>query len=293
MMYNRASADPNGEPWSERKKYVWWDEEKGEWTGLDTPDFEPKKRPDYRPAPDSQGMASIAGNTPFILKPDGQGWLYAPGGTKDGTLPTHYEPFESPFAQNPLYRQRTNPTALRHAIPHNELAAPGDPRYPLVGTTYRLTEHYLSGPMSRFDSWLNELQPGMFVELSPELAAARGISHGDWVVVSSPRGSIEAHAMVTPRIPALHCDGRTIHQVGFPIHYGWAGEVAGGIANDLTSIVTDVNVSIHEAKAFVCDIRRGRLERATLHPDVPVVPRPRAEPMPGTTSQAQPEGISA
>jgi formate dehydrogenase major subunit len=293
MMYNRASADPEGKPWSERKKYVWWDEEKGEWTGLDTPDFEPNKRPDYRPSQDSKGMASIAGDAPFILKPDGQGWLYAPGGTKDGTLPTHYEPFESPFAQNLLYRQRDNPTAMRYDTPLNELATPGDPKYPLVATSYRLTEHYLSGPMSRFDSWLNELQPGMFVEISPELAREHGISHGDWVVLSSPRGSIESRAMVTPRMQPLRVDGRVIHQVGFPIHFGWAGEVAGGMANDLTSIVTDVNVSIHEAKAFVCNIRRGRLQTPGLRPSEPVAVRPEPLPVAGTGSQAQPEGKSA
>jgi formate dehydrogenase major subunit len=293
MMYNRASADPQGRPWSDRKKYVWWDEAKGEWTGLDAPDFESTKRPDYRPEPDSTGMASIAGDTPFILKPDGQGWLYAPGGTKDGTLPTHYEPFESPFLQNLLYRQRDNPTAMRHATPRNELAVPGDSEYPLVGTTYRLTEHYLSGPMSRFDSWLNELQPDMFVEISPELARERGINHGDWVVVSTPRASIETRAMVTPRIQPLHVDGRVIHQVGFPIHFGWAGEVAGAMANDLTPIVTDVNVSIHEAKAFVCNVRRGRLQSHTTMPSEQVAPRPEPQPMPRTGNHAQPEGRTA
>jgi formate dehydrogenase major subunit len=293
MLYNRASADPDGKPWSERKKFIWWDEEKEEWTGLDTPDFELKKRPDYRPAPDSKGMAAIAGDAPFILKPDGQGWLFAPGGTKDGTLPTHYEPFESPYAANLLYQQRTNPTANLHPTPRNELAAPGDPEYPLVGTSYRLTEHYLSGPMSRFDSWLNELQPSMFVEISPELARERGISHGDWVILSSPRGSIETRAMVTPRIRSLQADGRVIHQVGFPIHFGWAGEVVGAIANDLTSIVTDANASIHEAKAFVCNIRPGRLEHAPITPSNAVAPRPEPRPMPGTGSQAQPEGRTA
>jgi formate dehydrogenase major subunit len=293
MLYNRASADPEGKPWSERKRYVWWDEEKGQWTGLDTPDFEPDKRPDYRPPEGSTGMASIAGDAPFILKPDGQGWLYAPGGTKDGTLPTHYEPFESPLASNPLYQQRENPTATRHDAPLNAMAAPGDPDFPLVGTNYRLTEHYLSGPMSRFDSWLNELQPAMFAEISPELARERGITHGDWVVVSSRRGSIEARALVTPRMPSLKVAGQTLHQVGLPIHFSWAGEVAGGMANDLTSIVTDPNVSIHEAKSFTCNIRPGRLERGSLVPSETVAPRPRPEPMPDTGSQAQPEGRTA
>jgi formate dehydrogenase major subunit len=133
----------------------------------------------------------------------------------------------------------------------------------------------------------------MFVEISPELARERGINHGDWVVVSSRRASIETRAMVTPRIQSLHVDGRVVHQVGFPIHFGWAGEVAGGMANDLTSIVTDVNVSIHEAKAFVCNIRPGRLRSRTTVASERVASRPEPAPMPATGSQAQPEGRTA
>jgi len=158
MLYNRASADPEGRPWSERKKYIWWDEARKRWTGPDSPDFEPDKPPSYRPGEGATGMQSIAGDAPFIMKPDGRGWLFAPTGTKDGPLPTHYEPVESPVL-NLLYPQQDNPTVERYDVPMNEKDAPLDPDYPIVGTTYRLTEHYLSGPMSRFDSWLNELQP--------------------------------------------------------------------------------------------------------------------------------------
>src|SRR5437764_2920946 len=118
LMYNRASADPEGNPWSERKKYLWWDREQGRWTGLDTPDFEPTKPPDYHAAPDATGMAFIDGDSPFIMKPDGKGWLFAPGGMKDGPLPTHYEPVESPFP-NALYPQRINPMAELHQTPLN------------------------------------------------------------------------------------------------------------------------------------------------------------------------------
>jgi formate dehydrogenase major subunit len=292
MMYNRASADPAGNPWSERKKYVWWDKTEKKWTGLDTPDFEPTKPPDYRPPEGSKGMASIAGDAPFILKPDGLSWLFAPGGTKDGPLPTHYEPVESPVP-NALYKQRINPAALLHEEPMNALAAPEDPDYPVVMTTYRVTEHYLSGPMSRFDSWLNELQPAMFVEMSPQLAAERGIEHGDWCIVTSKRGALEARAMVTPRLQPLQIQGRTIHQIGVPIHFGYAGEVAGGMANDLVSIVSDPNVSMHEGKALTCQVQKGRLNTQSDVPSVPVVPRPRSAPMPETNNQAQPEGRTA
>ena len=292
LLYNRASADPEGNPWSERKRYVWWDAEQQAWTGLDTPDFERTKPPDYRPAPGATGMAAISGDSPFILKPDGKGWLFAPSGIKDGPLPTHYEPVESPV-RNTLYRQQINPAAREPAQPLNAFAPPEDADFPLVGTTFRVTEHYLSGPMSRFDSWLNELQPAMFVELSPELAAERGVTHGDWVVVSSRRGSIEARAMVTPRIRPLRVKDQVVHQVGVPIHFGWAGEVAGSAANDLTSIVMDPNVSMHEGKVFTCQLRKGRLEEPSDTPSVPVVRRPQAAPMPETPPQAQPEGIKA
>jgi formate dehydrogenase major subunit len=292
LLYNRASADADGNPWSERKKYIWWDGAARRWTGLDQPDFEPTRDPAYRPTDEATGMDAIGGDSPFILKPDGKGWLFAPGGTNDGPLPTHYEPLESPV-RNRLYRAQSNPTALRHDLPENLLAEPMDPDYPLVGTTTRLTEHYLSGPMSRFNSWLNELQPAMFVEISPELAHERGIVHGEWVVVFSRRGAIEARAMVTPRVPLLRVHGRRLHQVMVPIHFGWAGEVSGSQANELTSIVTDPNVSMHEGKAFTCQIRRGRLTTPSDQPTTETASRPWAPAMPGTPDHAQPEGRRA
>ncbi|HEU5431036.1 MAG TPA: molybdopterin dinucleotide binding domain-containing protein, partial [Thermomicrobiales bacterium] len=139
----------------------------------------------------------------------------------------------------------------------------------------------------------NELQPAMFVEMSPELAAARGIAHGDWVVISSRRGSIEARAMVTPRLRPLRVQDRSLDQIGLPIHYGWAGEVAGSIANDLTSIVLDPNVAMHEAKAFTCQVHKGRLQQRSDTPSVAVARRPQTEPMTQTPRQAQPEGLKA
>jgi formate dehydrogenase major subunit len=290
VLYNRASADPDGRPWSERKKLVWWDAEKRLWVGLDRPDFEPGKPPDYRPPSGASGMAAIAGDDPFIMKPDGAGWLFAPSGIKDGPLPVHYEPLESPVG-NLLYpRQICSPGVRTFPGPLNRIARAPETEYPIVATTYRLTEHYLSGPMSRFNSWLNELQPEMFVELSPELAAERGIVHGGWLTVTSPRGRIEARAMVTRRIRPLVVDGRLIHQIGIPFHWGFAGQSVGGNANDLTSLVAEPNTSMHEAKAFGCQVAPGRKSGSTPRPTVPLMTWPTRTPVPDTPAAAQPEG---
>ncbi len=235
--------------------------------GLDRPDFEPDKPPDYRPPPGATGMAAIAGNQPFIMKPDGVGWLYAPAPSRTGRCPTHYEPVESPVG-NLLYPKQTcSPTVRLFEGPLNRIAHTPTAEYPVVATTFRLTEHYLSGPMSRFNSWLNELQPEMFVELSPELAAERGIVHGGWLTVQSARGRIEARAMVTRRLRPLLVEGRVIHQIGLPFHWAFAGEVVGGNANDLTSLVADPNVSMHECKAFACQVHAGRLDGRAPRPD--------------------------
>ena len=288
-MYNRASADPDGKPWSERKKYIWWDESKKKWTGMDTPDFEPDKPPSYKPEPGAKGMKAISGQSPFIMIPDGKGWLYAPGGAKDGPLPTHYEPVESPVP-NLLYKQQDDPVTELCDVPMNEKAKAMDPEFPVVATTHRLTEHYLSGPMSRFNSWLNELQPEMFVELSPELAAKHGIEHGGWLVVTTKRASIEARAMVTRRIRPLLINGGIIHQIGIPFHWGYAGETVGAVANDLTAILLDPNVSIHEAKSFTCNVRAGRLTNYVDGYPINVAPRPTLERSPETDDAAQAEG---
>jgi len=290
IMYNRASADPDGNPWSERKRYICWNGK--QWAGPDIPDFAKSKSPGHRPDLHSSGTEAIAGDKPFIMHPDGRGWLYVPEGVYDGLLPSHYEPRESPF-RNQLYNTQFNPTLKLHEDnPLNPLAAPEDPAFPLIATTYRLTEHYLSGPMSRFNSWLNELQPEMFVELSPELAGERGIEHGGWIVVSTPLAELEARAMITRRIRPLRVAGRIVHQVGIPIHWSYAGEIVGGSANMLTALLTDVNVSMHEAKAFVCQVRPGRTPRNQR----PVPVRATASVVdgvaPATPAEAQPEGLS-
>ena len=290
VMYNRASADPQGRPWSDRKKLIWWDETAANWTGNDVPDFEREKPPDYQPAPGEQGMAAIAGDAPFQMHPDGRGWLYVPYGLKDGPFPVHYEPRESPY-QNALMGQQTNPLTFVPQIAANPMAEAGDPRYPLVATTYRLTEHYLSGAMSRFDSWLCELQPEMFAEISPELAGERGVANGDWVVINSPRGEIECKVLVTSRMNPVLIDGRPVHTVGMPIHWGYSGEIVGATVNDLSAIVLEANTSIHEAKSFVCQLRAGRREGARQPTPVATRPVPGTDArIPDTPDAAQPAG---
>ena len=257
ILYNRASARPDGRPWSERKKLVWWDQEKKQWTGFDVPDFSANKSPDYQPAAGAEGDAALAGTRPFILHPDGLGWIWVPEGLADGPLPTHYEPWESP-ARNPLYPQQTNPPAMAKERPDNQYAHSPDERFPYVLTTYRLTEHHTSGAMSRTLSHLAELQPDPFCEISPELAAARGIKNGEWVTITSMRGIIEARALVTSRMQPLDVEGKRLQQVGLPWHWGYRGLVKGDSANDLVAISQEPNVRIMESKALLCNVVPGR-----------------------------------
>ena len=264
ILYNRASADPDGKPWSERKAYVWWDEDQQKWTGHDVPDFEPTKRPDYRPPEDAKAQDAISGIDPFIMQTDGKAWLYVPAGLTDGPLPTHYEPAESPF-ENPLYPQRANPAREEFPRRHNAYnpagSAPGSEVFPFVLTTYRLTEHHTAGGMSRWVPYLAELQPEMFCEISPELAAERGLQHLGWATIVTARSAIEARVFVTDRVVPLRVQGRVVHQVGLPYHWGNNGYVTGDAANELISAVLDSNTHIQESKALTCDIRPGRRPR--------------------------------
>ncbi len=259
-LYNRASADPEGVPWSERKKMVWWDEDAAKWTGTDIPDFVPTTRPDYRPdwGMRPRGMAALSGAAPFIMEADGLCQLFAPTGLKDGPLPTHYEPVESPVL-NPIYGQQFNPAAKLWTRKGNELHAPEDPRFPYVLTTFRLTELHCGGVMSRVTPHTAELQPEAFVEIAPELARELGIVHLGWSVLSSLRGDIEVRAMVTRRVRPFTIAGRTVHQVAMPWVFGWEGYARGDIANVLLAITGDANTSIHSTKAVTCALRPGRL----------------------------------
>ena len=270
ILYNRASADPDGVPWSERKRLVWWDAKaedgQGRWVGDDVPDFPIDRAPSARPDPDVGGPDAIAGDDPFIMQADGKGWLFAPKGMVDGPLPTHYEPQESPVA-NALYPQQQNPSRIIFPRKDN-LSAPsgGEPGadvYPYVFTTYRLTEHHTAGGMSRWLPYLSELQPEMFCEVSPELAAECGLEPYGWATIISPRSAIETRVLVTERMTPLVIGGRTVHQIGLPYHWGVGGNavVSGDAANDLLGVTLDPNVQIQESKAGSCDIRPGRRPR--------------------------------
>jgi formate dehydrogenase major subunit len=265
IIYNRASADPDGKPWSERKRYIWWDAEQKQWTTLgDSPDFPPSKAPDYIPSKDSKGLDAIAGDKPFILHPDGAGWLYAPSGLVDGPLPAHYEPHESPFV-NPLYAQQQDPARQLFPRPENPYhptdGEPGSDVFPFVMTTYRLTEHHTAGGMSRTVPYLAELQPEFFCEVSPQLAAERNLEHGGWATIITARQAVEARVLVTSRIKPLQIQSRTMHLVGVPYHWGRVGIVTGDSGNELLPIVLDNNVHINEYKAATCDIQPGRRPR--------------------------------
>jgi formate dehydrogenase major subunit len=258
MLYNRASADPQGRPWSERKKYIWWDEEQGRWTGYDVPDFPVDKRPDYKAPDDARGMDAISGDEPFMMMGDGRAWLFSPTGLLDGPMPTHYEPVESPMP-NLLYPAvGANPVAIRWDRPDNPINASEDPRWPVVMTTFRLTEHHTVGGMSRNLPWLNELQPEMFAELDPMLAAQHGIQDGGWMVVETARGEIEARAKVTERMRPLRLGDRVIHQIALPWHWGFSGLDKGDSANDLLHLSGDPNTTIETTKALTCNVRAGR-----------------------------------
>jgi formate dehydrogenase major subunit len=264
ILYNRASADPQGRPWSERKRYVWWDEQEGRWTGHDDPDFVAAMRPDYQPPDDATAQLALAGTSPFVMQADGKGWLFVPDGLLDGPLPTHYEPHESPLS-NPLYGQRSNPRRQVFERPGNRSnpppGQPGSEVFPYAVTTYRLTEHHTAGGMSRNLPYLAELQPEFFCEVSPALARERGLQHGGWATIVSARTAIEARVLVTERVPPLRLGDRVVHQVGLPYHWGVNGLATGDSANDLFAIVLDPNVHIQESKAATCDIRPGRRPR--------------------------------
>ena len=259
ILYNRASAAPDGTPWSERKRYVWWDAEKGKWTGADVPDFVPDRAPDYVPPDGATGPAAIGGQDPFVMQTDGKGWLFAPVGLADGPMPTHYEPPESPLS-NALYGEQSNPTRRSLITPSNPLNPSYSEAFPYVFTTYRLTEHHTAGGMSRTLPYLTELQPEPFCEVSPRLARERGLTHGDWVTIVTARTAIEARVLVTERLRSLRLGDRFVEQIGLPYHWGGNGLTTGDSPNDLVNVTMEPNVYIQD-KVGTCDIQPGRRPR--------------------------------
>jgi len=263
MLYNRASADPAGKPWSDAKAYVWWNEELGEWTGHDVPDFERNKSPDYIPPDGAIGTAALAGTDPFIMQRDGKAALFVANGLKDGPLPSHYESAESPV-RNDVYKQDQSPVSVLYSGDRatKEQVAGHATTFPYIFTTYRLTEHHTAGGMSRQLSRLSELQPELFCEVSAQLAAERGLENGGWATIITARAAIEAKVLVTRRMRPLRlADGAVVHQVGLPYHWGGSGLVTGDVVNDLLPFALDPNVLIQESKVATCDIRAGRRPR--------------------------------
>jgi formate dehydrogenase major subunit len=256
MLYNRASADPDGKPWSERKKYMYWDEDAKKWAGPDIPDFPVGKSPHTPAKPGATGIDAHAGSDPFIMQPDGRMQIFAAGTLKDGPFPAHYEPLDS-VVRNHVYGQQNNPALREFDRNDNRYNGTQSPDFPYVLTTYRLTEH--SGIMTRFVPWLAELQPALFVEIDPELAVLKGIKNGGWATVTTRVGEIEARALVSGRMRPLRLGkGQRVHQIGIPYNYGTLGYTSGDAVGDLIPLSMDPNVSIHEAKTLTCNIRPGR-----------------------------------
>jgi formate dehydrogenase major subunit len=253
IIYNRCSADSKGNPWPGGKDLIWWDSAQNKWVGYDVPDFGATK------APGDPGF-----NDPFIMKTDGKGWLF--GALNEGPFPTHYEPVESPTT-NALYpNQQVNPVIKIFQTNAggdvgDSLADPA--QFPIVATTYRVVEHWQAGGMSRWLEWLAEAQPDMFVEMSEELAAEKEITNGGKVKIQSARGEIEAVAIVTKRFKTFKINGKDVHHVGMPWHFGWGGGgelealAKGDTANDLTPHVGDANTMIPEYKAFLVNVEKA------------------------------------
>ncbi len=251
IVYNRCAADPEGNPWNPELQMFWWDEEGNLVKQYDINDW-----------PGSWSYEEVR-DFPYIMLPEGHGRLFAVAGVGDAPLPVHYEPAES-LVPNLLYPKATfNPISQRfyedHVVETDEERA----RYPYIMSTYRVTEHYQSGIMTRNMPWLNELMPELFIEIDEELAAELGINNGDFVTIESKRlfkdgeqGNIEAKACITKRLKPMMIHGQQRHVVGMPFHWGFAGMSTGAITNDLSPSIGDANTNIPESKAFLCNIRK-------------------------------------
>ncbi len=242
ILYNRASVDLNGKPYNPKKAVIEWDGKK--WVG-DVPDGP------WAPQADTKN-----GKLAYIMTTDGYAQLYGPG-RLDGPFPEHYEPAETPVAQHPFSKQLSSPVYKFHTSDMDKLAKAADPKYPIVLTTYSMTEHWCGGGETRNVPNLLEAEPQLYVEMSPELAKEKGIANGDGVIVESARGKVEAIAMVTVRIRPFKVMGKTVHLIGMPFAYGWTTPKCGDSTNRLTIVACDPNTTIPEAKACCVNIRKA------------------------------------
>ncbi len=256
IIYNRASVDAKGVPWDRKDWVVYFKGQvengkyvSNKWLG-DVPDggWYPLQNPDGSWREDAKYA--------FIMLKEGHAQIFGPG-LADGPFPEHYEPLECPVEKNYLSAQMTNPTAAVYAT-EADAHATCDPRFPYVGTTYRVSEHWQTGLMTRTQDWLMELQPQMFVEMSEELADLKGFKNGERVIVKSARGQVECSAIVTKRFKPFLIGGLTVHQVGIPWHYGWRWPATGReeSANLLTPPAGDPNTRIPETKAFMVNVTK-------------------------------------
>ncbi len=236
IIYNRASVDSKGQPLDPKRWVIRWNNITKKWEG-DVPDG---------PWPPDEKY-------PFIMKPDGHAWLFA-ANLNDGPFPEHYEPLESPV-NNFISNQQVNPAIKQWFKSNPEGNAVGDTiKYPIIGTTYRVTEHWQAGAMTRNIPWLAELVPDVFVEIGTDLAKEKSIENGDKIIVETARGSMEAFALVTHRLQPFQLDGKTVHEIGVIWHFGYNGLATGDSANLLTSHIGDANTMIPEYKAFLCNV---------------------------------------
>ena len=242
ILYNRASVDVNGKPFNPKKAVIEWDGSK--WVG-DVPDGP------WPPMSDPKG-----GKLPFIMVKDGHAQFYGPG-PADGPFPEHYEPAETPLASHPFSKQLSSPVYKYHKSPMDQIAPPADPRFPIVLTTYSLTEHWCGGGETRNVPNLLETEPQLYVEMSHELAKEKGIKNGDGVLLESARGKCEAIAMVTVRIRPFTVMGKTVHLVGMPFAFGWTTPKCGDSTNRLTVGAYDPNTTIPESKACCVNLRKA------------------------------------
>ncbi len=262
IIYNRCSADPHGQPWNKDKTLVRWDEAAKSWKNSDVADFKW-----IDPATKVHVPPEESAKAPYLMLPEGKARFFVPkGACKDGPFPEHYEALECPF-RNPMSPQQSNPAVKIWKSALSKFAEVCDPRYPIIATTFRLTEHWQAGALTRNLTWQAELMPEMFVEMSPTLAKAKGIKAGDWVKVFSIRGEVLARANVTARVAPFCCGvggfQNTVEMIALPWHFGFAGLITGGpnnknyAANQLAPQVGDANTMIPEYKVFLVNVEKA------------------------------------